>query len=207
MYTCAKCAVRACTNPDVEKLPKNCPIHQKELMDKAVQAYSKTENHAFFVESSAIEALGYGHWTRLRETMELCRRLGYHRVGMAFCNGLRREAAVIDTILRDNGFEVVSVICKAGGIPKESLGIAREHKLDPDRFDPSCNPIAQAELLNQQDTDFNIAVGLCVGHDSLFFKYSKAMATALIAKDRVLAHNPVGAVYCAEGYYKGKLKL
>ena len=68
-----------------------------------------------------------------------------------------------------------------------------------------CNPIAQAVLLNEQKTQLNIVVGLCVGHDSLFYKYSDAMVTTLITKDRVLAHNPAGAVYCAEGYYKKKL--
>ena len=40
------------------------------------------------------------------------------------------------------------------------------------------------------------------GHDSMFYKYSKQMVTTLVAKDRVLAHNPCGAIYCAEGYYK-----
>ena len=70
-----------------------------------------------------------------------------------------------------------------------------------------CNPIAQAELLNSQDTQFNICLGLCVGHDSLFYQYSKALVTTLVVKDRVLAHNPAGAVYCSEGYYKKKLGL
>ena len=68
-----------------------------------------------------------------------------------------------------------------------------------------CNPIFQATLLNEQETDFNLAVGLCVGHDSLFYKYSMAMVTTVITKDRVLAHNPVGALYCAESYYREKL--
>jgi len=65
----------------------------------------------------------------------------------------------------------------------------------------SCNPIAQALLLNEVETDFNIIVGLCVGHDSLFIKYSKAPVTVLIAKDRRLAHNPAAALYT---YYYNK---
>ena len=60
-------------------------------------------------------------------------------------------------------------------------------------------------LLNGQNTEFNIALGLCVGHDSLFYKHSEALVTTLVAKDRVLAHNPCGAIYCAEGYFKNKL--
>jgi len=58
-----------------------------------------------------------------------------------------------------------------------------------------CNPIAQAQILNEQLTDFNIVVGLCVGHDSLFFKHSEAPVTVLVAKDRVLGHNPAAALY------------
>ena len=69
-----------------------------------------------------------------------------------------------------------------------------------------CNPILQAKMLNAEHTDLNIVMGLCVGHDSMFYKYSKQMVTTLVAKDRVLAHNPCGAIYCAEGYYKKRLQ-
>ena len=69
-----------------------------------------------------------------------------------------------------------------------------------------CNPIMQAELLNDAETDFNILVGLCVGHDSLFFKYSDAMTTVLVAKDRVLGHNPAAALYTTSTYYARLLR-
>ena len=65
-----------------------------------------------------------------------------------------------------------------------------------------CNPIMQAKLLNKEKTDLNVVVGLCVGHDSLFYKYAKGLTTTLITKDRVLAHNPVGALYQSRAYYK-----
>ena len=68
-----------------------------------------------------------------------------------------------------------------------------------------CNPIGQAKLLNEAKTDLNIVLGLCVGHDTLFFKYSDAPVTVLAVKDRVLAHNPLGAVYTAETFYRDKL--
>ena len=53
----------------------------------------------------------------------------------------------------------------------------------------------------QAQTDFNVLIGLCVGHDSLFFKYSEAMATVLVAKDRVTGHNPAAALYTTPTYY------
>ena len=69
-----------------------------------------------------------------------------------------------------------------------------------------CNPVAQALLLNREGTQLNIVLGLCVGHDSLFYRHAEAMTTTLVTKDRVLAHNPAGALYCAEGYFREKLQ-
>lgn len=66
-----------------------------------------------------------------------------------------------------------------------------------------CNPIGQAEILNEIGTDLNIIVGLCIGHDILFQKYSKAPTTTFIVKDRVLSHNTAGAIYTK--YYLKKL--
>jgi uncharacterized metal-binding protein len=65
-----------------------------------------------------------------------------------------------------------------------------------------CNPVFQAKLLNQAATQFNILLGLCVGHDSLFFQYAQAPTTVLAVKDRVTGHNPLAAVYLADTYYK-----
>ena len=69
-----------------------------------------------------------------------------------------------------------------------------------------CNPIHQAKRLNAEGTELNIIMGLCVGHDCLFTKYSEAPVTTLVAKDRVLGHNPVAALYTADSYYKRLLK-
>jgi uncharacterized metal-binding protein len=44
-----------------------------------------------------------------------------------------------------------------------------------------------------------------VGHDTLFIKCSKAPVTVFAVKDRVLAHNPIAALYLSDGYYKNKL--
>ncbi|MDL2294634.1 DUF1847 domain-containing protein [Ruminococcaceae bacterium OttesenSCG-928-D13] len=205
MYSCAQCALHSCKEENPDKLPANCPMQDKSRYDEWLEVYRQDENENFYVKSAELEADGYGQWGRLKETMEFCKMMGYKRVGIAFCMGLRKEAKVIDSLFRKAGFTPVSVICKTGGIPKEAMGIAKEKKLEPDAFEAMCNPIAQAKLLNEQHTEFNILVGLCVGHDSLVNKYSTAPVTTLIAKDRVLAHNPAGAVYCAESYYKDKL--
>ena len=187
-------------------MPKNCPMREKEKMDGAYEKYALEENHEFYVSCSEIEGEGYCQWPRLKETVEFCKEMGYKKIGLAFCRGLRKEARVVADLFTAQGFDVVSLICKTGGFPKESVGIPKEKKVNADAFEPMCNPIAQAEFLNSQETEFNIALGLCVGHDSMFYKYSKQMVTTLVAKDRVLAHNPCGAIYCAEGYFKKRLQ-
>lgn len=206
MYTCANCNILACASGDLSKMPGNCPMRQEKKMNEILETYQEPENHEFYVTSSGIEAEGYCQWPRLRETAEFCKKMGYRRIGIAFCKGLRKEAGIVAKLLRNEGFEVVSVICKTGGYSKEKSGIPEEKKIHPGEFEAMCNPIAQAVLLNEQQTEFNIAIGLCVGHDSLFYKYAEAPVTTLVAKDRVLAHNPCGAIYCAEGYFKQRLE-
>ena len=65
-----------------------------------------------------------------------------------------------------------------------------------------CNPILQAMVLNDGKTDLNVLLGLCVGHDSLFFKYAEAPCTVLAVKDRLLGHNPLAAIYTSDSYYR-----
>jgi len=57
-------------------------------------------------------------------------------------------------------------------------------------------------VLAEAGTGLNVAVGLCVGHDTLFFQHSAAPVTVLVAKDRVLGHNPVAALYTSRSYYR-----
>ena len=148
MYTCANCTVLACANNEPEKMPKNCPMRNASVMEAARAGYDLPENHDFYVNCSAIEGLGYCQWPRLKETVEFCKRMGYHKLGLAFCKGLRKEARIVADLLRAQGFEVVSVICKTGGISKEEVGIPEEVKIHPGEFEAMCNPIAQAKLLN-----------------------------------------------------------
>ncbi len=116
-----------------------------------------------------------------------------------------KEAKIFASILRNHEFEVESLACKNGSVLKEFIGISNEEQVRPCTYEPMCNPIGQAKLLNQSGTQLNILLGLCVGHDSLFLKYSEAPVTVFAVKDRVLGHNPLAAIYMAEGYYKKKL--
>ena len=177
----------------------------KEVLEKARKQYDEQEIRRVSQESARVEAIGYCQWTRVQETMEFATRMGFQKLGIAYCIGLRREARTLADIYRENGFEVVSVCCKSGSIPKEDIGLRDDEKIRPGTYESVCNPIGQAMVMNAEKTDLNVIIGLCVGHDSLFIRHSKALVTCLVAKDRVLAHNPVGAIYTAKTYYRKKL--
>ena len=147
--------------------------------------------------ATSIESDGYMKWCRVYEVVEFAKRMGYRKIGIAFCVGMMAEAKALQEILESYGFEVASVCCKNGGIMKEELSFK---KIKPERKEAICNSIGQAMLLNREKTDLNLIVGLCVGHDIVFTRYSEAPVTTVVVKDRVLAHNPAGALY--SGYYK-----
>jgi uncharacterized metal-binding protein len=214
---CAGCpfknADRYCMNLE-GKHPENCPSrNQQDVVALAAQEYEKPEIRAFAYAASVQEGEGYADRERgyafvkplkprIVEIAEFARRMSYRRLGLIFCAGLAREGKLVADFYRSRGFEVVSALCKIGQVPKETIGIADDQKIAIGRHESMCNPISQAMLMNAAKTEFNILLGLCVGHDSLVFKYSEAFCTVLAAKDRVLGHNPLVAVYTMDSYYR-----
>jgi uncharacterized metal-binding protein len=177
-----------------------------EILGEATKVYDEPSMRSLARASAKVEAGGNLKWTRVEDTVEFAHEMGYKKLGIACCIGLKREAAILESILKENGFSVVSAICKTGGVGKEKLGMGESEKIHPGSFEAMCNPVAQAMLLDNAGSEFNIVFGLCVGHDSLFYKSSKAPVTTLVAKDRVLGHNPIAAIYNHQSYYKRKLR-
>ena len=81
------------------------------------------------------------------------------------------------------GQNVRSYRCTINGIREnevhESLGSA-----------VGCNPVGQALSINQEEIDFVVEMGLCLGHDVLFHETLKVPYTVFMVKDRVFNHNP-----------------
>jgi uncharacterized metal-binding protein len=215
---CARCpykiSERLCRTAD-GKAPDFCPTRNlPELVEQSLKEYHHTPGIGEFAKQSSIQEaegymnreLGYEHVraskTRIEEIMEFAGKMNYRRLGIAFCSGLRKEAKVVEKIFSSKGFDVVSSVCKVGRISKERIGIGKDQQIDPSTTEAMCNPVLQAMILNQEKTDFNVLIGLCVGHDSLFLKYAEAPCTVLAVKDRLLGHNPLAAVYNADSYYR-----
>jgi uncharacterized metal-binding protein len=208
---CAACKTKLCTQgiTDEELLPSYCPTKNfKELIEDAKRKYQSEELKIFFQCSALIEKECYDEKAareegrivplrpRIKEIAEFAKKIDAEKIGLAFCSGLHDEASRANKILEGHGLDVVSAMCSCGAIDKTEVGLPKEYKIrSPENFEASCNPLMQAELLNRAKTTFNILVGLCVGHDMLFTKYSEAPVTTLIVKDRLTGHNPVSTLY------------
>jgi uncharacterized metal-binding protein len=213
---CAECLhlppERACMVPG-GKTSKGCPtLGKKTLVKKARKEYKSSPFGEFARQASIQEGECYAGREkrpyvmhpvkpRILEISEFAGRMGYRKIGLIFCIGLAKEAVIVDQFLMNHGFDVTSVACKAGGVPKEEIGIQEDEKIFIGGHESMCNPILQAMVVNEEKTDFNVLLGLCVGHDSLFFKYAEAPTTVLAVKDRVTGHNPLAALYISGNYY------
>lgn len=221
--SCAKCSVvwkksgatNCWSNPDQRPpRPGYCPSEQeKTIIEESFRRYAGNGQDALLARAAAVvEGLCYqpvpgsdavnARWTRVEDTVALAKLMGWKKIGIATCIGLLEESERLSDILRAQDLTPLSACCKAGSIDKGKLGIGEQHKVRPGTFEPACNPIAQAQLLNKTETDMNVIVGLCVGHDMLFAKYSRAPVTTLVVKDRVTGHNPAAVLYGQNFYYK-----
>ena len=192
---CDSCNKLKCLGGSKKNLSENCwmATHDK-IIEEAKKKYDDPWTREIVKNASIVEAEGYIEWPRLRDTIEFMKLMKYKKVGLAFCVGLKDEATKISKILTNQGFEVMTVMCKVGSLKKSETGVSKEYfpmaKTGYLIGDWSCNPVAQALLLNAEQTEFNLIIGLCVGHDAVFTKYSEAPVSTLIAKDRALNHNP-----------------
>ena len=205
-HSCVNCGSRTCMTRTGE-YPEFCPTTAltEEEINEVVRLYTEDPvNSKVAVASAEIEGEFYGRYTRVEETIEFAKRIGAKKIGIATCVGLLEESRMLARILQLNGFEVYSVNCKLGSVNKTDLGVEEQFTCVTGVV--ACNPILQAKTLNKQKTDLNIVMGLCCGHDSMFYKYAEGLTTTLVVKDRVLAHNPIGALYQARAYYKRLLQ-
>ncbi|MDD3158433.1 DUF1847 domain-containing protein [Anaeromusa sp.] len=189
---CAQCGHKNCY-----KIGQNCLGWSVEDV--------KEQYHGRDLEMMQAAACTEGRYylklTRLEESVEFAKLLGTKKIGLAFCIGLAEEAKLIEAYFA-KFFEVHSVCCKVCAVEKNHLGL---EPIKDGAKEVMCNPKVQAAVLNKEKTELNFTVGLCVGHDMLFTSASAAPVSCLVAKDRVMAHNPLGAIYSR--YWRRKLGI
>lgn len=183
-YKCSDCQILACAKRDIENMPKDCPSLDEELMLDIKTQYigeidSKLSHESAMTHIEATERL-----SRLDETIDFIRRCGYKNIGIAFCKMSKKDAHIVADRLVKEGFTVNSVVCSIGGISDKMLERENETVFKDKGYSTMCNPIGQATLLETSGTQFNILMGLCVGHDTMFVLHSKTPMTVLSIKDR-----------------------
>jgi uncharacterized metal-binding protein len=201
VVTCSECGQLNCYRHDT-RYPGICATTDLAAEERVelVELYSGDSRDAVIAHAAAeVEGLYYGKINRIEETVAFARRIGARRIGIATCLGLIEETKVLVNILRLAGFETRTALCKVGSVDKTEIGIAESLKIKCG-FEAACNPVLQARLLNREQADLNIIMGLCVGHDSLFTRHAEAPVTTLVVKDRVLGHNPVAGLYTVKSY-------
>lgn len=205
-----------CWSPDPDKgpaRPQYCPTgNEPELLDQTYALYREESDDARLAHvAGRVEGMVYekrddgavaARLTRVEEIVLFAKMMGYKKIGIATCIGLLDETGRFAQVVEGQGLTALHVCCKSGSVDKTEVMLDEQDKVRPGTFEPACNPIAQAELLNQAGTDMNVIIGLCLGHDMLFSKYSKAPVTTLVVKDRVTGHNPVCVLYGQNFYFK-----
>ena len=196
IYTCGSCQKLACMTGDKDNMPSNCPSLMDNIMDEVKKEYLSDTDSLIAYHSARTKGDASKPLTRLEETIDFAKRCGYKNIGVAFCRMVKNEAGMVAKRLREEGFVVNSVICRCGAISEEFLEKDGEtHIYDKKRgkpgYDTMCNPIGQAYILDSVHTEFNVLLGLCVGHDTLFIRHSKVPMTVLGVKDRALGNTPI----------------
>ncbi len=204
VLSCTECGQLNCYRHN-KKYPDFCLSESTDnaLINSTKQSYCGDSQDALVAKAAAeVEGLFYCELSRVEEVVAFARRIQATRIGIATCLGLIEETKIFAKVLRAAGLEPFTVLCKVGSVDKSEIGIAEELKIQSGTFEACCNPILQAQLLNKEKTHLNVIMGLCVGHDSLFTKYSDALVTTLITKDRVTGHNPAVTLYTSKTYSK-----
>ncbi len=198
---CSYCHSKRCFLGNLSKAPQFCPsLKHSDLIDETKEKLNEPHNQKM-AQDVARTWKEYGKLTRVEETIEYARNRGYKKLGVAFCVGLSEEAEKFTNLLFNEGFEVVSVCCMCGALSSDDVDLPDEDKVVPGYRQPMCNPIGQAAVLEAEGCELHVLLGLCVGDDTLFIKHAKAPVTVLAVKDRVLAHNPLGALYTSRYIY------
>ena len=136
----------------------------KELYD------NKSKNIMKIVDRSSSMSLN-----RIEQIRAFALEGNFKRIGIAHCITFNRETKFIKRYL-EKDFEVFSVDCKINRLSSDEL-------FDNNKSKILCNPAGQAHFLNEKNTDLNISLGLCVGHDMIFNIKSDALVTTLYSKD------------------------
>lgn len=166
----------------------------RDEIDQTRRSYRNPEVVELYKAACKVGAVNDGYRSRIEEALDFTRQMSFAKVGFAACTAFRSELEILTKLFTNGGIEVVGVSCAVGRVSAE----ARKLPELAEYLNAGCNPLAQAAILNKSGTELNFILGLCMGHDILFTRHSKAPVSTLIVKDRLMGNNPAAALY---GYH------
>jgi len=177
---CASCFKQSCVGSGHQE-KDFCPtfVHP-EIFDQAKTIYAQdSETQNFARQAAVIESKGYMVWPRLKDSIELIRRMEFETIAVVFCPDLGKEAKKTCRILKENRLTVISRVCGA-------------KKLRPQL---PCDLMSE---LNGKAPDMIINAGLCIACESQMLQHAKVPVTTFMARDRKWHNNPASAVYASD---------
>lgn len=159
-----------------------CPVWRQDQQQQPAKSLVDTMDVARDISEEPERIL-----CRVAEMVYFCLGMGYKHLGVAYCIDLTSEARTLTHLLRR--FFTVSPVCcliSTSIAATDAAGNAGRHL---------CHPVEMSHALNACNTDVNILVGLSIGCDIVINRLSVAPVSTLFVKDRLLANNPIGALY------------
>lgn len=191
-FACGTCGNQSCFRGDFTRMPPACPTLTHPAITRDATPYVGVDIHAVMVDADATPFAPDGSLrNRVEELLAFSKARGFRRIGIAFCVSLPKESQKLGRMIRQAGMESELVCCRVGAIDYGEVGLVKAH---PEKFAATCNPMAQARLLNERKVDLVVQIGLCIGHDLILQRECDAPVTTLVVKDRALDHHTILAL-------------
>ena len=177
-----------CINCEAKICRKRKSCKQESFSPEEISRnYLEDTDHQKTIQAAAqlVDHGRAGTLSRLEEITEFILSMGYKKVGLAYCYGMEAEAKAVKEYMESRIAPVTGISCSIGALPQSAV-----NKMSTIKH-VACNPIGQAEELNNAGVDFAVVMGLCLGHDILFQKNIRCDFTTLVVKDRKYHHNPM----------------
>jgi uncharacterized metal-binding protein len=178
--TCV-CKKMGCWRGENEGIPSYCQANQYLAeIEKANETYSAPEVVDIYTAACVVGKKNDGYRARIEEALDFTKEMKFSKVGFATCVAFVNELEVIRRLFEQTAIKVFSAGCQIGRSSATDRGLPH---LEAYPDNSTCNPIAQAEILNTAETQLNYIIGLCIAafpvrlflrHFSLFFCLSSA---------------------------------
>ncbi len=177
---CIECSDKIC-----RKQQSSCEQESFGKTETITQYLDKSNCEIIKAAAQLVDGGRAGTLSRIEEIIEFSKTMNYNKIGLAYCFGMEKHSRAIQTIFKEKQLNIIPISCSVGGLKQSEVNTdSCIHKV-------ACNPLGQAQQLNNENVDLTIIMGICLGHDILLQRNLKMDFTTLVVKDRVNNHIPI----------------